>query len=85
MSGYKNTLYKLTFPNGMVYIGVSQNVTSRWFGDGSHYKGQKVWEAIQEFGWDNIEKELLLKDIQIKLLKNWQKLVFLFQKLKLVL
>lgn len=61
MSGYKNTLYKLTFPNGMVYIGVSQNVTSRWYGDGYHYRGQKVWEAIQEFGWDNIEKELLLK------------------------
>ncbi len=61
MAGYKNTLYKLTFPNGMVYIGVSKNVTSRWYGDGSHYKGSRVGEAIQEFGWENIEKELLLK------------------------
>lgn len=60
MPGYKNTLYKLTFPNGMVYIGVSKNVTSRWYGNGSHYKGAKVGEAIQEFGWANIKKEILL-------------------------
>lgn len=59
--GYKNTLYKLTFPNEMVYIGVSKNVINRWFGDGTHYKNQRVGEAIKKFGWDNIKKELLLE------------------------
>lgn len=57
---HKRYLYKLTFPNDMVYIGTTFDIDKRWDNDGFNYKGQKVWGAIQEFGWGNIKKEILL-------------------------
>ena len=56
----KQYLYKLTFPNGMVYIGVAFDVKERWANNGLHYRGQKVYQYIKEFGWDNIKREVLL-------------------------
>lgn len=56
----KRYLYKLTFPNGMVYIGCTYDIKQRWAGSGSHYKQlPKVYEAIQEFGWENIVREVI--------------------------
>ena len=57
---YKRYLYKMTFPNDMVYIGTAYDIEERWKNNGSGYRGQKVWSAIQEFGWENIKKEILL-------------------------
>lgn len=57
----KKYLYKLTFPNGMVYIGSTRDVNSRWAGNGCHYNGMAVGKAIEEFGWENIKREILLK------------------------
>lgn len=53
-------VYKLTFPNGMVYIGRAHSVEQRWANNGAHYKGQKVYDAIQAFGWENVKKEVVL-------------------------
>lgn len=60
MAGYKKYLYRLTFPNGKVYIGVTSNIHQRWISQGAAYKGSVVGEAIQQFGWDNVKKEVLL-------------------------
>lgn len=57
---FKQYLYKMTFPNGMVYIGTTFDIYTRWANRGVGYKTQKVWSAIKEFGWENIEKEILL-------------------------
>ena len=57
---HKQYLYKMTFPNGMVYIGTAFDIHNRWANRGAAYRGQKVWSAITEFGWENIEKEILL-------------------------
>lgn len=57
---HKQYLYKMTFPNGWVYIGTAWDVRNRWYNRGAHYRGQKVWDAIQEFGWENIKREILL-------------------------
>lgn len=57
---YKRYLYKLTFPNGMVYIGTAFDIEKRWANRGNGYRSQKIWPAIKEFGWDNIGKEVLL-------------------------
>lgn len=57
----KRYLYKLTFPNGKVYIGVTNDIKGRWAGGGTHYKGTGIYDAIQECGWDNVEKEVILK------------------------
>lgn len=56
----KHDLYKLTFPNGMVYIGIAYDAKERWANDGLHYQGQKVYEYIEKFGWKNIKREILV-------------------------
>lgn len=57
---HKQYLYKMTFPNGMVYIGTAYDISSRWANNGAGYRGQKVWGPIREFGWENIKREVLL-------------------------
>lgn len=58
-------LYKLTFPNEKCYIGITrQNLNARWL-CGHGYKPKKgktsiIDNAIKEFGWDNVIKEVLI-------------------------
>jgi hypothetical protein len=54
-------VYKLTFPDGMVYIGSTHSVKERWANDGAHYKGQCVYDLILQYGWKNIKKEVILR------------------------
>lgn len=53
-------LYKWTFPNDKVYVGISSDVAQRWSGDGRNYRSQEVYKYIEEFGWENIAREILL-------------------------
>ena len=59
-TGKKRYVYKLTFPNGMVYIGVAHSVEDRWANNGIHYRKQAVYTQITKYGWDNIKKEVVL-------------------------
>lgn len=56
------SIYMHRFPNNKVYIGCTQMKPKIRFGrDGIGYKGaNRMWSAIQEFGWDNIEHSILL-------------------------
>ena len=56
----RNQIYKLTFPDGKVYIGCTSDVKRRWAGDGKHYKSQRVWTAIEKYGWENVNKEVII-------------------------
>ena len=60
MRSYRTHVYKMTFPNGKVYIGSTGNIKERWSGKGIKYRGMKVYEAIQEFGWDSIKREIII-------------------------
>lgn len=43
-----------------MYIGVTSDIKHRWRGHGMGYKGSTwIYNAIQTFGWDNFEKEIL--------------------------
>lgn len=55
----KKYVYKLTFPNGKAYFGVTRDIYNRWGNNGNQYRGQKVFEHIREYGWNNIKKEIL--------------------------
>lgn len=56
------SLYKHTFPNDKIYIGITKYIPKyRWGKDGKGYKGQIVWKAIQKYGWENIKHEILLE------------------------
>lgn len=50
--------------NGMCYVGqTSQSIAQRWGHSGGQYKGQKFYDAIEEFGWDNFEHIILEENI----------------------
>lgn len=57
----KHILYKLTFPDGMVYIGVAKSIEIRWTNKGKGYHGQPVYDLIYKHGWNNVKKEVLLR------------------------
>ena len=55
-------VYKHTFPNGKVYIGMTkQNVYKRWFRGKGYRHNKKMLEAVKIFGWDNIKHEILFE------------------------
>lgn len=53
-------VYKHTFPNNKVYIGITtKNPLYRW-NNGKGYQTQKFMnKAIEKYGWDNIKHEIL--------------------------
>jgi len=55
-------VYEFTFPNGKKYYGRTYNVEARWQG-GRGYKTQKVGKAIEEFGWENVEKRIIAENL----------------------
>lgn len=74
------SVYKHTSPSGKVYIGIAKDVKHRWRGDGSGYKGStRIWYAIQKYGWDNFEHEIVAKgltrqeasEMEISLIKKY--------------
>lgn len=59
------TVYKHTFPNNKVYIGITQQEPEkRWkkgLGYDSHQKIMK--RAIKKYGWENIKHEILFQNL----------------------
>ena len=50
--------------NGKRYIGITNNKTKRWYGKGKHYaKCPYFFAAIQKYGWDNFEHNVLIYDL----------------------
>lgn len=56
----KHILYKFTFPDGMVYIGTTKSIKTRWAGDGINYSSG-VKQAIERYGWENIKREIIVE------------------------
>lgn len=59
------TVYIHHTPNNKVYVGITQKkVFARWGKDGSGYSNQQLfWRAIQKYGWDNIEHEIVAENL----------------------
>lgn len=52
-------IYCFTFPNGKKYVGQTrQEIQKRWFPKNYEYN-KEMYQDIQNFGWENIEKEVL--------------------------
>ena len=57
-------LYKLTFPNNKVYIGItSQNPKRRWLGGAGYSDSPAIYNAIKKHGWGNVDK-LIIEEIE---------------------
>lgn len=53
-------VYMHTVPNGKVYIGITSQEPSRRWRKGEGYKTNKAFYfAIQKYGWENINHEIL--------------------------
>lgn len=59
-------VYIHTFPNGKVYIGKTNNIITRW-ANGRGYKNHIIMnEAINTYGWENIQHDILYDDLTEK-------------------
>lgn len=57
-------VYKHTFPNGKVYIGITSLEPKKRWANGAGYRDNKrMYNAIKKYGWDNIKHEILFTDL----------------------
>lgn len=82
------SVYKLTFPNGKVYIGITSLKPEKRWANGYGYLGKKDGEytqplmarAILKYGWENVEHEIIYSglnkedacDKEIELIAKYQ-------------
>ena len=58
------TVYKLTDPEGKVYIGCTgKPVEQRWLGGSGYRRSVFYRESIQRHGWKNMKKEILCEKL----------------------
>ena len=58
------TVYKHTFPNNKVYIGITRRKPEeRWLRGRGYYRNEIMYNAILKYGWDNIKHEILYTDL----------------------
>lgn len=55
MSKNNYSVYIHKFPNDKVYVGLTKLKPSKRWSNGNGYKRQYVYNAIEKYGWDNIE------------------------------
>lgn len=75
MSEKKWCVYKHTNKlNGKVYIGItSQNVRVRWNNGWGYQYCTHFWRAIQKYGWDSFEHEILYANLTQDEAETWEK------------
>lgn len=57
-------LYKHTSPSGKVYFGITKQALIKRWQQGYGYKGNTYfWRAIQKYGWDSFEHELICDNL----------------------
>lgn len=57
-------VYKHTFPNGKVYIGITrQKPEKRWNKGRGYEQSPYMWNAIQKYGWENIKHEIIMQNL----------------------
>lgn len=60
-------VYKHTFPNGKVYIGItSKKPEERWQNGKGYTSNKHLQNAIRKYGWINIKHDVLLKNLNDK-------------------
>lgn len=72
-------VYCHTTPNNKRYVGISRNPQKRWNSGRGYIKNFHFWRAIEKYGWDNIEHEILYDNLSIeeateiekKLIEEW--------------
>lgn len=58
----QHCVYEFTFPNDKKYYGITIDTSMRWQ-NGNGYRTQLVGKAIEEFGWENVEKRIIAENL----------------------
>lgn len=56
-------VYKYTFPDGKVYIGMTSCKTLRQRFDGGYQHNNRIQDAIRKVGWNGFDKEILYDNL----------------------
>lgn len=57
-------VYKHTFPNNKIYIGITAQDPKRRWANGFGYKKQPyIYNAINKYGWNNIKHDILYSNL----------------------
>lgn len=60
-------IYKHTFPNGAIYIGMTDmKPEDRWLNGWGYKNCPLMFNAILKYGWDNVTHEILLDGLDIE-------------------
>jgi group I intron endonuclease len=74
-------VYKHTFPNNKVYIGITKNNKNRRWQYGNGYRRQPlIYRAIKKYNWNNVKHEVLYNNLskieaeskEIELIKKYK-------------
>lgn len=74
------TVYMHEFPDGTIYIGSTQQSLNERWKNGAGYQGQKVGDAIERAGWENIRHFILADDLDSECARDVEG--FLIEKYK---
>ena len=56
-------VYEHVFPNGKKYIGITRDTHARWRNGKGYETQDKVNRAINKYGWDNIQHNIIVDGI----------------------
>lgn len=59
-------VYEFIFPNGKRYIGITMKKPKDRWRKGKGYSSPKIKNAIEKYGWDNIEKNILYSGLTVE-------------------
>lgn len=60
--------------NNKKYVGITSMETKQRWSNGSGYKGQIFYNAIQKYGWDNFEHEIIVEGLTESEADYWERL-----------
>lgn len=74
-------LYEHVSPSGSVYVGItSQNIKVRWQNGRGYFKCKVFKRAIDKYGWDNFQHNIIASNLGEKTAKNMEKDLIKFYK-----
>ena len=75
------SVYVLIFSNNKKYFGITSQKTEYRWNNGKGYKGSKlVYNAIQKYGWENIEHNILYSELNEQDAKEKERYLILKNK-----
>ena len=67
------SVYVHTTPSGKMYVGITkQKPEYRWGRNGIKYKTQVFYRAIEKYGWDNIDHEIIAEHLTKEEAENFE-------------